>query len=239
MVEIQRDFQRTVIDNQIIRGEADAPFDELDVGTRVDLAIYYMQALRQEFWELNERNLNAKIEGQDLEYVQEELIDMFHFLMNVNIFLDVPVEPLQAVFQAEYFAKEVYRDNHYGTISTYLRLDRAFSGLLKESVPWKKWKNYDPAVQVLVADLDGEARYWADVYSKDMMVSFMHMADIWDLSGDDLFKAYIAKQDINRERQKTVDAVAGGLNREHDAMHSGYGWLQTEYGVDPAELGLT
>ena len=179
-------------------GMASDPFE-----FNVHEALYHWNTSTAEYFELVERLKNnqkylsvKEIPEDELMEIRFELIDIFHFVMNIGIYLDLKISPsLDAAYSAAdtFFKKSEIKDPHlvipmaWGSMS-------ALWGAMLDKLPYKKWKKYTGKEKL-------ELNKLAFNY-QGIIDSLLMMALSLDVDPQMFYNLYNSKVQENIDRQK-------------------------------------
>ena len=184
MLQMQRDLQ-VYIGNK--RGNKH-PLSEMTDQARADEAIYFWGCATTEWYELiDSRDKYLFIdnsEKQKLE-MQYELIDIWHFLMNVFLYtgIDSSEATLADVYNQDYIEDTI--EHHWAELSYWV-------GNYINSLPYKHWKTYK--------EYKIDDKELANCFS-NILTIFVHIAVELGIDKEKFFDLYVSKNAENIERQ--------------------------------------
>lgn len=190
ILEVQRTTQ---LFNAKKRDTIVSPDDE-DQLKKLNAALYYWNCSTVEYFELMEKTTDPKIKLEDL---QEEAIDILHFLLSQLIYIGFP----EFYSDDYYFSDENVRTEnnneimgrnitHHWTGVSYLW------GKIVNQLPYKNWKTYDEIYVYLQAH---------DTAYHDcnlLMKRFIYLCYELQMDSEKIIETYMAKNKINIERQQ-------------------------------------
>lgn len=160
--------------------------DSTDVKARINEAIYYFGCMCAELQEMMEEIDTYNI----TESVKEESIDVFHFLMNVILYIGPKNVEIDYEIAYPRFEHDICdaRDAYLLNIAD-LCLD---FGELINNIPYKNWKTYPEIV------IYGDKIM---LIIEKMIRHFFIIPIRMKISRDEFYELYCKKNNINRERQ--------------------------------------
>jgi len=153
---------------------------------RVKESLYHFNCFIAEIWEFDQRTYNIK-NNEDLIELQFELIDAWHFLMNMILYLG-------------------YRENDFNNLDFYWNEDMKIIdykkiigeisikwGQILDYLPYKYWKTYSDY------DFDKEK---VKIIIEIIMKYFFNICKQYKITKEFFYKLYVAKNKENYDRQK-------------------------------------
>jgi dimeric dUTPase (all-alpha-NTP-PPase superfamily) len=150
---------------------------------RIKEALYHFNCFVAEIWELEERiHMGKPCEGDMIE-IKFEVIDAWHFFMNMFLYLGIR----KFDENLEFFWNYVGSNYDSSLICIVKRW-----GTILDELPYKYWKTYD--------NYDFNMKR-VEKIAEDMLCAFIQLAKYFEIRKEEFYSYYIAKNKENHERQ--------------------------------------
>jgi hypothetical protein len=177
-----------------------ANFSEVTQETTLD-AIYYITCMNLEFNELLDAFNDERISVTEAKY---ELIDVYHFLMNVFIFAGI--SSFDKCHSLEFLwtigAKEEKEKSDADIVVLYYvgEINKILARLI-DVLPYKKWKTYPADLKLNEKSIT--------VHALQSIVNIIELAKEMGITKEEFYSLYVTKNQENYERQ--INALKGYL----------------------------
>ena len=151
-----------------------------DVVERINAAMYYWNCMNAEYYEMcvERKNLNR-------EKMQEEYIDILHFILSVIIFLDG--------MRIKDWEVDIFLSRVIDLDSLWSNVCQDWGNILND-LPYKNWKTYD--FLEYHSEID-------DIKLKVFLNDFLIIGEVLlNMSLEVIEEKYMEKWEINRQRQQ-------------------------------------
>jgi soluble cytochrome b562 len=150
---------------------------------RIKEALYHFNCFIAEIWELQERINMGKPCETDMIEIKFEVIDAWHFLM--NMFLYIGIRKFDDIL--EYYWNYVGSDYETGLMCIAKRW-----GAILDELPYKYWKTYENYNF-------NEKRVYK--IAEDILCAFITLTKYFSIKKEDFYGMYVAKNKENHDRQ--------------------------------------
>jgi len=169
--------------------------DSKDIKLRIKESMYHFNCFVAEYFELMDRFYNdgpnsiSPVEKMEMQY---EIIDMWHFLMNIFLYLDLNKFDDIDIHDLYPLGISVEKFDETAMNNIWASICFNFGGLL-DNLPYKYWKTYDK-IEIDIIFVKAMAR--------DIIENFFKLALVFDIDKEKFYSLYVSKNKENFARQK-------------------------------------
>jgi len=180
--------------------------DSKDIDERIFEAIYNWNNVTVEYFELTEHFINggdyknfANLSPDELMEIKFEYIDMWHFLMNIFIYLGLRGFPERNFMDIYDHVREITHEagENY-SVDRELKISMAWNllscswGDLCNNLPYKKWKTYKKK----------EITQETLMMCVQVLLAFIQFGLVLGIEEEEFYNLYMSKLEENINRQK-------------------------------------